>query len=241
MRFIGFLHKRLLSLFCIAAAVLAVLFWIVPPVVLSTQADTPRFQEPVCRVDTKEKQIALTFDVEWTDVQTNELLNILKKYQATATFFVVGHWAETHNESVLRITMAGCELGTHSMTHVRMDQLSRWEQKEELQASSRVLEQITGKQPRLFRAPYGAYSPELLSTVREEGMVSIQWEIDSLDWKNISPERICDHIVQQVRPGAIVRFQSSALNTPTALEKVLEVLCEQGYTFVTVTELMDKG
>lgn len=93
------------------------------------------------------------------------------------------------------------------------------------------------KKPGLFRAPYGAYSPELLSAARGEGMLSIQWDIDSLDWKNLPPEQICNQIVEQIRPGSIVRFQSSALNTPTALESLLEILQNEGYTFVTVSEL----
>lgn len=93
------------------------------------------------------------------------------------------------------------------------------------------------KKARAFRAPYGAYSPELLSAARGEGMLSIQWDIDSLDWKNLPPEQICNQIVEQIRPGSIVRFQSSALNTPTALESLLEILQNEGYTFVTVSEL----
>ena len=169
--------------------------------------------------------------------ENEELLRILKKYRAKATFFVVGRWAETHRESVLQIAMADCELGSHSMAHSNMQKLTPEEQAEDLQACNRVLEQITGKKPGLFRAPYGAYSPELLSAARGEGMLSIQWDIDSLDWKNLPPEQICNQIVEQIRPGSIVRFQSSALNTPTALESLLEILQNEGYTFVTVSEL----
>ena len=200
-------------------------------------AGAQRIQEPVCRVDTTEKRVALSFDVEWTDVQTGELLRILKKYRAKATFFVVGRWAETHRESVLQMVTAGYELGSHSMAHRNMQKLPAKEQAEDLQACNRVLEQITGKKPALFRAPYGAYSPELLSAARGEGMLSIQWDIDSLDWKNLPPEQICDRIVEQIRPGSIVRFQSSALNTPTALESLLEILQDEEYVFVTVSEL----
>ena len=229
-------RKRLLSLFCGVLAIFVV-FYLTIYQIAPIMADARKIQEPVCRVDTAEKQVALSFDVEWTDVQTGELLRILKKYRAKATFFVVGRWAETHHESVLQIAMAGCELGSHSMAHSNMRKLTPEEQAEDLQACNRVLEQITGKKPGLFRAPYGAYSPELLSAARGEGMLSIQWDIDSLDWKNIPPEQICNQIVEQIRPGSIVRFQSSALNTPTALESLLEILQNEGYTFVTVSEL----
>lgn len=229
-------RKRLLSLFCGVLAIFVV-FYLTIYQIAPIMADAQKIQEPVCRVDTAEKQVALSFDVEWTDVQTGELLRILKKYRAKATFFVVGRWAETHRESVLQIAMADCELGSHSMAHSNMQKLSPEEQAADLQACNRVLEQITGKKPGLFRAPYGAYSPELLSAARGEGMLSIQWDIDSLDWKNLPPEQICNQIVEQIRPGSIVRFQSSALNTPTALESLLEILQNEGYTFVTVSEL----
>lgn len=206
--------------------------------VASIAAGTQNLEEPICRLESAEKQVALSFDVEWTDVQTKNLLHILKKHQASATLFVVGQWAKTHPESVLRIAMDGCELGNHSMSHPNMQKISREEQVEELEACNDVMEQITGKRPRLFRAPYGAYSPELLDAVREQGMVSIQWDVDSLDWKNFAPEYISDRVTELVRPGSIIRFQSSALNTPTALDDLLNRLQKEGYRFVTVSELL---
>lgn len=231
---------RLATLLLAASALLAAAFLAVSGAV-STMAGVQRIQEPVCRVETGEKQIALSFDVEWTDVQTGELLSILKKHRVSATFFLVGNWAQAHRDSVVQIAAAGCELGSHSMAHTNMQKLSPEKQKKQLEDCSRVLEEITGKRPRLFRAPYDAYSPGLLAAVREQGMVSIQWDVDSLDWKNLSPERICDHVMEQVRPGSIVRFQSNALNAPTALDELLGLLKEQGYTVVTVSELLEQS
>lgn len=148
-------RKRLLSLFCGVLAIFVV-FYLTIYQIAPIMADAQKIQEPVCRVDTAEKQVALSFDVEWTDVQTGELLRILKKYRAKATFFVVGRWAETHHESVLQIAMAGCELGSHSMAHSNMQKLTPEEQAEDLQACNRVLEQITGEKARAFsRALWG--------------------------------------------------------------------------------------
>ena len=207
--------------------------------VSAVMAGGEQLQEPVCRVETAEKQIALSFDVEWTDVQTQTLLGILEGHEAKATFFVVGRWAKAHPESVLKMVTAGNEVGSHSMAHTHLQKCSDAEQRTDLQQCSEAVEQITGTRPRLFRAPYTTYSPELLAAARDEGMVSIAYDVDSLDWKNLPPERICTRVVQQVRPGSIVRFQSSALNTPTALSMLLTRLQKEGYTFVTVSALID--
>ena len=236
MRFIGFLHKRLLSLFCIAAAVLAVLFWIVPPVVLSTLADTPRFQEPVCRVDTKEKQIALTFDVEWTDVQTDELLNILKKYQATATFFVVGHFLESAPELVKRMVTEGHTVGNHTYHHPDMSAISDKESfQKELDAVSSLFQEVTGQEmTKYYRPPQGKYSTENLAMAKELGYKTFFWSLAYVDWNadaQPTEEEAYGKLIGRIHPGAIVLLHNTSSTNGKILDELLTRWEDMGYTF----------
>ncbi|MBR3589309.1 MAG: deacetylase, partial [Clostridia bacterium] len=100
---------------------------------------------------------------------------------------------------------------------------------------------ITKKRPTLIRPPYGDYSNEVISCVNSLGMYTIQWDVDSLDWKNLSADEIYNRVVNKVKNGSIVLFHNAALNTPEALGKILETLADDGYEFVTVENLIYKS
>ena len=141
---------------------------------------------PIYCVDKGEKkEIALSFDAAWGNEDTEELIEILAKYQAKATFFVVGAWVDKYPESVRQLAAAGHDIGNHSNAHPHMPQLSKEKMVTELQSCNEKVKAVTGNTPLLFRAPYGDYNNTMCDTVKECGMYTIQWDVETLATKVI--------------------------------------------------------
>ena len=174
----------------------------------------------------------------WGNEDTEQLINILNKYNVKATFFVVGDWVDKYPESVKQLSDAGHEVMNHSNKHPHMPELSKDKMRDELTACNNKIEAITGVKPILFRAPYGDYNNEVIQTVRECGSYTIQWDVDSLDWKDLSAGEITKRVLNKVKPGSIVLFHNAALHTPEALPGILEKLQSEGYRFVPISELI---
>ena len=203
-------------------------------------AATEERKVPIYSVETSEKKVAVSFDAAWGNEQTEELIRILEKYKVKTTFFVVGEWAEKYPESVKALHDAGHEVCNHSDTHPHLPQLSSEEQKRELKRCSDRIEAVTGEAPDLFRPPYGDYNDTLLTSAESLGLHTVQWDVDSLDWKDPSPEEIVERVTSRVHSGSIVLFHNGAKNTPAALPKVLESLQSEGYEIVPVSQLILK-
>ena len=195
---------------------------------------------PIYCVDTDQKQVAITFDCAWEDNDTDEILSILNRYQATATFFGVGEWVNRCQESVLKMAKAGHEIGNHSDAHTYPTRQSQDELVSDMEKCSEKIEKITGAKPTLYRAPAGDYNDTVVRTVTDAGYQMIQWSVDSLDWKNLSKQEICDRVLSQTKPGDILLFHTGKEQTPGALEEILKTLSEQGYRFVSVSDLLLK-
>lgn len=193
---------------------------------------------PIYCVETEEKKIAISFDAAWGNEQTETLIDILDTYGVKTTFFVVGDWVEQFPESVKALDEAGHEVCNHSDTHPHMPQLDAAGQKAELTSCNEKIASITGKTPKLFRPPYGDYDNTLLTSVEDCGMYAIQWDVDSLDWKNPTVEQMVERVTSKVQNGSIVLFHNGAENTPEALPLILEKLQRDGYEIVPVSELI---
>lgn len=185
-----------------------------------------------------EKVIAISFDAAWGNEDTETLINILEKYNVKTTFFVVGSWVDKYPDSVKQLSDAGHEVMNHSNSHPHLTTLSKEQIKAEAEKCGEKIEKITKKKPNLFRPPYGDYNNTVISTLRECGYYSIQWDVDSLDWKNLSPEEITERVLSRVKPGSIVLFHNAAENTPKALPVILESLQKDGYRIVPVSQLI---
>lgn len=197
---------------------------------------------PIYCVDKAEndKTVAMSFDAAWGNEDTEEIINIMKKYNVKTTFFVVGGWVDKYPESVKQLADAGHEIMNHSDTHPHMTKLSAEDMKKEVTACDEKIEKITGVKPTLFRAPYGDYNNDVVGTMRETGHFTIQWDVDSLDWKNLSPAEIKQRVLSKVKPGSIILFHNAALHTPKALPEIIEKLQADGYKIVPVSELIYK-
>lgn len=196
---------------------------------------------PIYRVQTDQKKLAISFDCAWGVDYTDELLEIMRSEDVKCTFFMVEFWAKKYPEYVKKIDQAGHEIGTHSATHPYMSKLNKNGIERELTTSKRAIEEITGKTVEVFRPPYGDYNDLLIRTARDLGLYTIQWDVDSLDWKNLSASEIHNRVVSKVQPGSIVLFHNQGLNTAKALKDIITALKEKGFAFVSIGELIYKN
>ena len=193
---------------------------------------------PVYSVERSDKKISISFDCAWGVDYTDELLKIMDEYDVKCTFFMVQFWAEKYPEYVKKIAGAGHEIGTHSKTHPKMSELAKAEIEEELSSSCSAIEKITGKRPELFRPPFGDYDNLLIETAKEQGLFTIQWDVDSLDWKNLSAQNIALRVINGVKSGSIILCHNNGLHTAQALPMILSSLKNKGYSFVPIGELI---
>ena len=183
------------------------------------------------------RNIALT----WGNEDTEKLIRILGEYEVKTTFFVVGDWVRKYPESVKALHDAGHEIMNHSSTHPHMAKLSREEMRRELTECNSLIEAVTGTMPTLHRPPYGEYSNELIEVLGSLGMTGVQWDIDSLDWRDLPADTITKRITARIKPGSIVLFHNAAKNTPEALPSILKNLREDGYKIVPISKLLLDG
>ena len=193
---------------------------------------------PIYSVDREEKLVSITFDCAWGTEYTDKILAALKASDVRATFFMVEFWTEKYPEFVKKIDESGCEIGTHSSTHSYMSKLNAEDIRAELASSSQAITDITGKKVDLFRAPYGDYDDELIKTASENGYYTIQWDVDSLDWKDLLASDLAMRVINGVQNGSIILMHNNGLHTAEAVPIILETLKNRGYSFVPVGELI---
>lgn len=193
---------------------------------------------PIYRVEREDNKIAISFDCAWGTDYTDKLLEIMEKEDVKCTFFAVEFWTKKNPEYIKKISDYGHEIGTHSATHPYMSKLDRETIIKELSSSVSEIEKITGKKVELFRAPYGDYNDRLIKTASELNLFTIQWDVDSLDWKDLSAKQICDRVIKRVKSGSIVLFHNQGLNTAQALPTIISELKDKGYQFVKISDLI---
>lgn len=193
---------------------------------------------PIYSVETEEKKVAISFDCAWGIDYTDTLLDIMAKNEIRCTFFAVQFWVEKYPEYVEKIVSSGHEMGTHSRTHSYMSKLSEAEIRDELTTSSAAIEKLTGKKVTLFRPPYGDYDNELIDTCLDMGIYPIQWDVDSLDWKNLSATEIAMRVINGAKNGSIILCHNNGLHTAESLSLIFSTLKNRGFSFVPISELI---
>ena len=198
-------------------------------------------EEPIYCVDTKEKVVSLTFDVNWVEKDNIEvILSILKKYNVKGTFFIMGGWVNYSEENVNKlkaIKEGGHEIGNHSYKHPSFTKIGADKMKEEIEKTNDIIEKYTGEKPKLFRFPSGDYNKEAFLKVRNLGYMTIQWDVDSVDWKEASPEMEYNRVMKNVKEGSIILFHN-AKYTPQNLDRIIKELKDKGYEFKPVGEMI---
>jgi polysaccharide deacetylase family sporulation protein PdaB len=198
---------------------------------------------PIYSVNTEDKEVALTFDTAWGNEDLQNILDTLKKHNIKATFFLTGSWVEKYPDDVKAIVKAGHDVGNHSEQHRQMIRMDQQECAEEIMKVHDRVKNLTGIDMSLFRAPYGEYNNLLVGTARECGYHTIQWDVDSEDWKDYGVDSIVKSVVdnKNLGNGSIILLHNDAKYTPQALEDVITGLQEKGYELVPVSELIYTG
>ncbi len=195
---------------------------------------------PVYRVKRDDKKISISFDCAWGVEHTDAILEAMKKFDVKCTFFAVQFWVEKYPEYVKKIIDCGHEMGTHSATHSHMSKLDKTAVKRELTTSTEAIEKISGKKVELFRAPFGEYNDALIDIATELNLYTIQWDVDSLDWKDLSAAQIAERVLKRVKSGSIILCHNNGLHTAEALPVIFSALLGKGYEFVPISELIYK-
>ena len=196
---------------------------------------------PVYYVNTDQKQVAISFDAAWGADKTEKIMEICDEYNVKATFFLVGMWVEKYPEIAKKIASNGFEIGTHSNTHPDMTKLSADDQKLELSTSINLIKTTTGQDAKIFRPPFGAYNDTLINTATELGLITIQWDVDSLDWKGLSAMEINNRVLNGVRNGSIILCHNNSDHILEALPVMLDRLQKRGYKVTPVGDLIFKS
>ena len=197
---------------------------------------------PIYCVDKKEPKVSLTFDAAWGNEDTKKILEIVKKHKVHVTFFMTGGWVEAYPDDVKAIAKGGHELGNHSENHKQMSTLSADQCKDEIMKVHEKVKKITGIEMSVFRPPYGDYNDTLITTADECGYNAIQWDVDSLDWKDYGVDSILTTVLnhKHLGNGSIILCHNGAKYTAQALDALIEGLQKKGFKLVTISELIYK-
>ncbi len=192
---------------------------------------------PIYCVDRTDNVVSISFDAAWGADKTRRIMDVCDEYGVKATFFLVGFWVDKYPDITAEISARGFEIGTHSATHPRMSELTAEQCRNELLVSSRKIFDITGKPVELFRPPFGDYDNELLDTAKGLGLYSVQWSVDSLDWKGLSAVEIAQR-VQRAQSGDIILCHNNSDHIVEALPLIFEALRLKGLNFLPIGQLI---
>ena len=193
---------------------------------------------PIYSVERPDKMISLTFDCAWGADDVDAVIAALSEHNCRATFFVLGTWAEKYPNAVKKLSEAGHEIANHSYNHAYYTQLSSEDMLTDMDKCDNAIEQILGHKTDLFRAPAGDYNNSVVNTVQGSGRFYIQWDADSLDYRDLTSAQMEERIMSKVGPGSILLFHTGTKNTAAALSPILTRLEQEGYTFCPAGELI---
>jgi len=196
------------------------------------------YKNVIVNGDTEVKSVALTFDDAPDENNTYKLLDILKDHDVKAAFFMIGGTMNDDNITVVKMTYdQGHLVLNHSFNHPRLTNLDVSGIDTQLTRAASKIESITGQYPILFRPPYGSINATVVDRINEQGMTTVLWSLDSLDWTLKDPEAVIQNVTTNVRNGDIILMHRNAVSV-AALPKVIEKLKEKGYTFVKLDEML---
>ena len=185
------------------------------------------------KVDKSKKMVALTFD-DGPNHNTSNIIDALNKYNAKATFFVLGNRIKGREDILLKMDKSGMEIGNHTYSHLLLTKYDDDKIRKEIMATNDLISGVIGKDVRLFRPSYGSVNSRIK---RISNMPIIIWDIDTLDWKSHNSKKITSRVVNKVRDGDIILMHDIYSATYNAVLNIIPILRDMGYEFVTVDEL----
>ena len=198
--------------------------------------------KPIHCVDREDKKISLTFDMNWAENDyLYEILDLLDENNVKATFFIMGKWViypEGNREKLVEIHKRGHEIGNHSYVHPDFKNIGKERIIEEVKKTEEIIEKEVGVKTNLFRFPSGSYSQESLSVIHGLQYKSIQWDVDSVDWKGESKEREYKKVIDNVKGGSILLYHNNGKYTVENLKEIIPKLKSEGYEFVKISDII---
>jgi peptidoglycan/xylan/chitin deacetylase (PgdA/CDA1 family) len=207
---------------------------------------TSNLPVPIEQVRTGEQALAITINVDWGEEYIPQILDILDRYQAKATFFLTGRWASQNPQLVQKMVERGHLIGNHEYSHPHPDQLSIVKNKEEIIKTEKVIEKITGQKTTFYAPPYGERGKNGLLAADQLGYKTVLWTLDTIDWRSDSTPQVITSRIMNPKPqngnlpdkkGAIILMHPKK-NTVTALPEILSGLQAQGFRMVTLEKLI---
>jgi len=195
---------------------------------------------PIYNVQTEEKKVAFTMNCAWTADDIDDILETLKSNEVKITFFMVGDWIDKNPEAVKKIHEAGHEIGNHSNTHPHVTKLTYEQNLQEIEKCSQKIEQLTGKKPTLYRAPYGEYNEDTVNASFQNGYYAIQWNKDTLDYQALTGEQMWKRIGENLQNGDIILSHNGTAHTSDSLDMLIKNIKEKGFEIVKVSDLIYK-
>lgn len=238
----AFIKTGLFSLSVLVLGILAVRYFSGQVESIAVFQEQSERKLPIYCVDCPDKKVALSFDAAWGAEDTDEILSILKKHDVHVTFFMTGGWVSSYPDMVKKIKEAGHDLGNHSENHKQMSQLSFEDCQKEIQTVHDRVKELTGTDMCLFRPPYGDYNNTLIEAVNSLGYHAIQWDVDSLDWKDYGVDSIINTVVnhKHLGNGSIILCHNGSKYTAKALDALITGLKDKGFELVKISDLIYK-
>lgn len=232
-------HIKQLSLIIIAALFAAGILYIERSQIMVFS--TPEGPQAFYRAETKDKQVALTFNVSWGENKLIPILDILDEKGVEHTnFFISASWAERYPDLVKTIKERGHSIGNHGYQY---KDYTKWEDdkiRKDIIQSNQILTDLIGEKPTLLRPPNGSFNKQVLTIADAQGYSVVHWSIDSKDYTNPGVNSIVDTVISETNSGDVLLFHASdsVKQTDKALPIIIDQLREKGFTFTTVEDLI---
>lgn len=193
---------------------------------------------PIYSVETEEKKISLTINCAWNADDIDRILDTLSKYKVHVTFFMVGDWVDRFPDAVKKIAEAGHEIGNHSNTHPHVNQMTFEKNEQQIKECADKIEKLTGTRSVLYRGPYGEYNDIVIKAAESQNHRTIQWSLDTLDYKGLTEEEMWNRLKDKLKAGDIILMHNGTKHTADALDKLIYNIQEKGFEIVKVTDLI---
>lgn len=194
---------------------------------------------PIYRAHPDKPVVSLLINVAWGNEYLQDMLAVLNKQHVKATFFLEGRWTKNNPELAKMIAEEGHEIGNHSYTHPNMQTLSTQATQEELRKTNEIIEAVTGKNIQWFAPPSGSFRDETITLAAKQGMGTVMWSVDTIDWQKPSPEVLIERVLSKLHPGAFILMHPTE-STAQSLETLIINIKKKDLHVVTVTEAVDE-
>ncbi|MBS2771057.1 polysaccharide deacetylase family protein [Anoxybacillus rupiensis] len=194
--------------------------------------------EAIYRGYPEKPMVTFLVNVAWGNEYIPKMLEVLKKYNVQATFFLEGRWVKNYPDMAKMIADAGQEIGNHSYSHPDLKTMSNEAIRRELKKTNEVIEATTGVKCKWFAPPSGSYRDDVVKIAHDLKMGTIMWSVDTIDWQKPSPSVIVERVTSKLHPGAIILMHPT-LSTAEALEPLIKAI-KQKYEIGNVSMLLDE-